>query len=632
MFRCPILCLNWSSRYDRCHSMSNRFKMYQLEPIILQYDSNVIDPNIELTFEIHRLKFHLQALNYFLSTPHLECIICEDDLLLIKDFPVRFQQCRDNLPPEVNFLSLLADVTNWNMPWAGHNVKLQNLVKLTDEPPFGANIYWLTRTYAKQCIEYYDHPLEVLINKLKQLKQFSKLSMDIAIYHFTPTIDLISRNSNGYLSYPPLAIPDSTLDCKFQSYPMWNFCPSNPGIISTTNNYIQAIKYQGWIFDQYPNYSDYACIDKEKILLPNSITNKNNDIVNKISDIANKINGKRYAIHIWPKANNVLQDIVISIIEAMLVAGHQCRLIHSFNHIHLSEQLIMFGTAELTMENLLNLIPINKHQAIVFNFEQLYDQSFWISGPNRYDLMLQYFTTWDYNHNNLKWMNSKFPLKSTIPLVTLGYSEIYGSKTSYIIKQSTIGKSQGSKVNLNDESNQDSSNNINQGSKVNVNDNLNHQAHQEPNGSDDMDDNDNMDIDVLFIGSSNPRRQAIFDRLLMTIPQLKFVKRDNAFGLERADLICRAKIVLNCHYYDIKLLEIPRIVHLLSVGAFVISETSSNIDEYPLIKDGFINVDIDDIADKVKEYLSNYDKRREIAGLGHQLIQKIKTHISNGLF
>lgn len=39
------------------------------------------------------------------------------------------------------------------------------------------------------------------------------------------------------------------------------------------------------------------------------------------------------------------------------------------------------------------------------------------------------------------------------------------------------------------------------------------------------------DIDILFIGALNPRRQAIFDQLKIVAPNLNIVFKNNAWGI-----------------------------------------------------------------------------------------------------
>ena len=79
------------------------------------------------------------------------------------------------------------------------------------------------------------------------------------------------------------------------------------------------------------------------------------------------------------------------------------------------------------------------------------------------------------------------------------------------------------------------------------------------------------DIDVLFIGSMNPRRGKVLDQIAATGASVKVAF--DCYGQERDALIARAKIVLNLHFYEAKLFEIVRVSYLLSNRACVVSET-----------------------------------------------------------
>lgn len=68
------------------------------------------------------------------------------------------------------------------------------------------------------------------------------------------------------------------------------------------------------------------------------------------------------------------------------------------------------------------------------------------------------------------------------------------------------------------------------------------------NKKDAFEDDITEDIDILFIGALNPRRQAIFDHLKAIAPNLNIVFKNNAWGIVRNELIARAKIILNIHF------------------------------------------------------------------------------------
>jgi hypothetical protein len=77
------------------------------------------------------------------------------------------------------------------------------------------------------------------------------------------------------------------------------------------------------------------------------------------------------------------------------------------------------------------------------------------------------------------------------------------------------------------------------------------------------------DVDVLFYGSLNERRQAVLQQLAQhcTVKHLFGV-----YGAERDQWIARSRIVLNLHFYAAQILEQVRISYLLNNGCFVLSE------------------------------------------------------------
>jgi SAM-dependent methyltransferase len=78
-------------------------------------------------------------------------------------------------------------------------------------------------------------------------------------------------------------------------------------------------------------------------------------------------------------------------------------------------------------------------------------------------------------------------------------------------------------------------------------------------------------IELLFIGSMNPRRQAIIQRIEATGTPVTLVDGP-VYGPERDQLVRQAKAVLNCHFYESSRFEQVRTFQCLSLGTPVISE------------------------------------------------------------
>lgn len=78
-------------------------------------------------------------------------------------------------------------------------------------------------------------------------------------------------------------------------------------------------------------------------------------------------------------------------------------------------------------------------------------------------------------------------------------------------------------------------------------------------------------IDLLFYGSVNLRRKAIFSRIEACGWKVSIFDHP-LFGEERDEFIRQAKAVFNCHFYESSLFEQARAFHTLSLGTPLISE------------------------------------------------------------
>lgn len=125
-----------------------------------------------------------------------------------------------------------------------------------------------------------------------------------------------------------------------------------------------------------------------------------------------------------------------------------------------------------------------------------------------------------------------------------------------------------------------------------------------------------QDIDVLFYGSMNKRRQKIISRLrqagiAVTAPCEGGVP---CYGKERDDLIARSKIVLNLHYYADACLEVARVSYPLANQVVVVSEKGSDTELDDLFATGIVFADTDDLVEMLQITLNQ--KRSELRGQG----------------
>jgi hypothetical protein len=87
-----------------------------------------------------------------------------------------------------------------------------------------------------------------------------------------------------------------------------------------------------------------------------------------------------------------------------------------------------------------------------------------------------------------------------------------------------------------------------------------------------------VDIDVLFYGSMNERRQKVITQ--MGEAGLAVDAVFGVYGAERDALIARSKVVLNMHYYEANIFEEVRVSYLLSNRCFVLAEVN-DLDDLP---------------------------------------------------
>jgi hypothetical protein len=125
------------------------------------------------------------------------------------------------------------------------------------------------------------------------------------------------------------------------------------------------------------------------------------------------------------------------------------------------------------------------------------------------------------------------------------------------------------------------------------------------------------DIDVLFYGSINPRRQRILDALRER--GLAVHAAFGVYGAARDALIARSRLVLNLHFYESKVFEIVRVSYLLANGVCVVSETGSDPALEAPFADGVAFAGYDDLVGRCSALLADADRRRTLAARGQAL-------------
>ena len=126
-----------------------------------------------------------------------------------------------------------------------------------------------------------------------------------------------------------------------------------------------------------------------------------------------------------------------------------------------------------------------------------------------------------------------------------------------------------------------------------------------------------QDIDVLFYGSRNERR----DRILAQL-QARGLKVEALFGVygeQRDQYLTRAKVVINLHYYEACIFETPRVSYLLSNRKAVVCEHSVMNPEDQSLREGMAYVPYDGLVDACVRLVSDEAQRKVLERRGFDL-------------
>ncbi|MGB7584657.1 MAG: hypothetical protein WBM11_07415, partial [Terriglobales bacterium] len=140
-----------------------------------------------------------------------------------------------------------------------------------------------------------------------------------------------------------------------------------------------------------------------------------------------------------------------------------------------------------------------------------------------------------------------------------------------------------------------------------------------------------QDIDVLFYGSLNPRRNQILHALKDAGIQVHTVF--GVYGKDRDQLISRAKIVLNIHFYESKLFEIVRVSYLLANSKAVVTECSAAETMESGLSRALLSAPYDGLVEGCRSLLANDRERRALETRGFQWFSQRKESniLSNAL-
>jgi hypothetical protein len=127
------------------------------------------------------------------------------------------------------------------------------------------------------------------------------------------------------------------------------------------------------------------------------------------------------------------------------------------------------------------------------------------------------------------------------------------------------------------------------------------------------------DVDMLFYGIYNERRLAPLRRLTERGRKVLHVRE--VYGKERDELVARARIVLNIHFYEQSRLEVARCFYLLANGRFVLSEASPDADETGLAG-GIAFAPYERLEETCSWYLEHPAERASVAEAGRRILRE----------
>jgi len=127
------------------------------------------------------------------------------------------------------------------------------------------------------------------------------------------------------------------------------------------------------------------------------------------------------------------------------------------------------------------------------------------------------------------------------------------------------------------------------------------------------------EIDVLFYGSLNERRQAVLDELTAAGARVESVF--GVYGKERDRLIARSRMVLNVHFFEAKVFEIVRVSYLLANGRAVVCERGASPEEEAPFEEGVAFADHAHLARTCLDLLQSPAECARLAGAGRQIME-----------
>lgn len=128
------------------------------------------------------------------------------------------------------------------------------------------------------------------------------------------------------------------------------------------------------------------------------------------------------------------------------------------------------------------------------------------------------------------------------------------------------------------------------------------------------------DIDVLFYGSFNERREQVLNGLRERGLRVQAVY--NVFGSDLDQLITRSKVIINIHFYPNGHLEMIRIFDLLANGRAVVSELNAGELIDSDLVNAFLAIPYEQLIDATEALVRDPDRRQRLARDGREALGK----------
>jgi hypothetical protein len=122
------------------------------------------------------------------------------------------------------------------------------------------------------------------------------------------------------------------------------------------------------------------------------------------------------------------------------------------------------------------------------------------------------------------------------------------------------------------------------------------------------------DIDVLFYGSVNDRRNTVISGLRQAGLNAHAVF--GVYGAARDALIARSKVVLNMHYYEANIFELVRVSYLLANRKAVVAECNPGTEIDPDIVDAVQLARYEDLVSACAELVADNQARTTLSERG----------------